>query len=379
MQRVVRLNTNDVLQVVLKAAGSHVGFVHDKHMRTALLTALFLEKYDATAMLLEAVASGRVSTMPSSLAAVVECLPVLAGAFPKILLGLMCKMPLDAAPEMLSSFQRANQAVFASMLDGDSLVQGSKERTGPSLLWKSACDASDERNSRSAHDGELRSMYESVIAKYGKKQSSSVGVVEKDDFDGDAKYISANFDGALVTPGTMLGKGHDSHRDHHHEPIVTYDAVSRRWRLAKTPVSAGVRLYAALCSLQWTLFVCSLCLAQVVVDVFMKPTSGTLAFSYVASGVFFVELCLRLKLTSSLKHSVLHFFRSVCNVLGKCTSCPHLSLMGPPCRRVLRVDWCPLILCVHKASMLHVPGHSAFVLSQILSWCSLMFLRSSSR
>jgi hypothetical protein len=142
MQRAVRLHTNDVLYKVLSVSGSKIGFVQDKNRRTALLMALLLEKRDATAMLVETVASGRVSTMPSSLAAVTECFSLMCKVFPGLLLDLICQTPLEKEPEMIAQDGAASgsQAVFARLTDGENIVRGSSKQTGPSWLWTDVCD-----------------------------------------------------------------------------------------------------------------------------------------------------------------------------------------------------------------------------------------------
>ena len=56
---------------------------------------LLLEKRKSANMLIEAVTSGRVLPMPSSLASVTECFSLLNRTFPELLLNLVTEMPLD--------------------------------------------------------------------------------------------------------------------------------------------------------------------------------------------------------------------------------------------------------------------------------------------
>jgi WD40 repeat protein len=237
MQRAVRLHTNDVLRKVLSVNGSKIGFVVDKSRRTALLMALLLEKRDATSMLIETVASGRVSTMPSSLGAVTECFSLMCKVFPNLLLDLICQTDLEKEPEMIAQDGAASgsHATFARLTDGESMVRGSSKQTGPSWLWNDVCDDSESITIDPIETGILGGN-ETV------RTSSSEDVYRKyaTNFGDDSSYLSTNEDQPKTQKSSMtrlFSKDNFGSFDMKLSPLVRR-RMSETW---ETTVAAAIR------------------------------------------------------------------------------------------------------------------------------------------
>ena len=185
MQRVVRLHTNNVLKSMLNANPAHVGFFEDKLGHTALKMSLLLEKRKSANMLIDAVTSGRVLPMPSSLASVTECFSLLNRTFPELLLNLVTGMPLDREPEMLfTGGRQAKGAAFAQLAEGEKLVRGSRKRTEPRNLWHdilmSDDDQTEENNTHKAARAEvvaLRVPFQNFAGRYENFDDSPLHIV----------------------------------------------------------------------------------------------------------------------------------------------------------------------------------------------------------
>lgn len=152
MQRAVRLHSNGILRdLLLCQSNRQLGLIRDKSGFTAFKIALLLEKRKSAQMLLDAVVAGRLSTMPASLAGIVECFPLLNRTFPELLLDLVCNMPLEKEPELLNVGAgplnaKQTTSVFALMPRGQKmLVRGSQLRTEPKSLWRDVLDTDSNR------------------------------------------------------------------------------------------------------------------------------------------------------------------------------------------------------------------------------------------
>jgi len=82
------------------ATSTKIGLLQDLHGNTALDTALRMGGRTWIRLLVDAVISGRVLSLPSSLEPVVHCFPQLAREHPKDFIRLICRMPLSAQHEM---------------------------------------------------------------------------------------------------------------------------------------------------------------------------------------------------------------------------------------------------------------------------------------
>jgi WD40 repeat protein len=180
LQRCVRVHNHDVLASLLDGV-RRVGFIRDNEGFTALDIALKWRKRKHVETLLQAVSSGRVSTLASSLAAVSESFPKLCKTFPRLFLDFISEMPLDHVHGMSVHFSESTvvlpKGIFASY------ARGTRLRSEPRNLWADILKLSDGGSGRSARARlEVQAMrvpFENFVGYYPNLHESPFHLVTK--------------------------------------------------------------------------------------------------------------------------------------------------------------------------------------------------------
>lgn len=97
------------------ATSTKIGLLTDSHGETALDSALRLGRRTWVRLLVDAVITGRVLSLPSSLEPVVRCFPTLAREHPKDFIRLICHMPLTLQHETFWPYAAGPLDTFLTM------------------------------------------------------------------------------------------------------------------------------------------------------------------------------------------------------------------------------------------------------------------------